>query len=831
MDASFAFDAGILHITGSENADEITVGRVGAEIVILDRVVEVGRVASLPVEQIRVDAGGGDDLIVVGLGVEQPTVLFGGSGSDVIINDGGTSQIHGGDGDDTLMGGEAADAIFGGAGDDSIDGGAGKDILRGGDGNDIVQGGFGTDRVEGNAGDDQLFGNEGVDQLFGGLGNDVLDGGANNDALYGDAGDDSFLRGGGNDAIVGGIGEDFDVDQGIVIEDEMPVLGNLALGANEESVETLTAAEVETLLQRASAATSSNDAIIVVVDRVGRILGVQIEDGVAPQFQVTGDAQVFAVDGAVAKARTGAFFANNGAPLTSRTVEFISQTTITQREIESNPSVADPLSRGPGFVAPQGIGGHFPPDIDFTPHAALFAIEHTNRDSAIQSGVDGIIGTADDAILDGVFNSESLPGGLSPAVLPFPESFGGPGYVSRGIATLPGGIPLFKERQDGSGRLDLVGGIGVFFPGETGFASEENSALSTDFDPSKPDRSLEAEYIAFVAAGGSSGGNASFSGPVGNAPALPNFDLPFGRIDLDGITLPVYGPGNPFEGVQQLVDFGLSLGTGSVNGVTLAAADGQLAPVGWLIGPRDAPDGSISAAEVQAIIEQGINQATLTRAGIRLPLGSTAAMVLSVSDTDGNVLGLFRMPDATIFSIDVAVAKSRNTAYYADPAALQPIDQIPGVAPGVAFSNRTIRFLAEPQFPSGIDGNPPPFSILTDGGVDPETGASIGPPMSADDFTSVMGHDAFFPNTNFRDPDNIANQNGIVFFPGSTAIFKNGQLVGGLGVSGDGVEQDDVVTFVGAQGFMPPTNQRPDESFFQDVRLPYLKFNRNPNRL
>ena len=49
---------------------------------------------------------------------------------------------------------------------------------------------------------------------------------------------------------------------------------------------------------------------------------------------------------------------------------------------------------------------------------------------------------------------------------------------------------------------NLVGGIGVFFPGTTGYASEENSSLSADYNPTKPDRSLEAEYDAFAAVGG-----------------------------------------------------------------------------------------------------------------------------------------------------------------------------------------------------------------------------------------------------------------------------------------------------------------------------------------
>src|SRR5207302_9422820 len=94
---------------------------------------------------------------------------------------------------------------------------------------------------------------------------------------------------------------------------------------------------------------------------------------------------VFAIDGALAEARTGAFFGNNQAPLTSRTIQFISQSTVTQREVESDPSVLDPNStlKGPGFVAPIGIKSHFPPDVPFTPQPDLFGIEHTNRDTTL----------------------------------------------------------------------------------------------------------------------------------------------------------------------------------------------------------------------------------------------------------------------------------------------------------------------------------------------------------------------------------------------------------------------------------------------------------------
>ncbi len=192
-------------------------------------------------------------------------------------------------------------------------------------------------------------------------------------------------------------------------------------------------AEVEQLLARASAATPSRDAIIAIVDRGGDILGVRVEDGVA----LTGDTLVFAIDGAIAKARTAAFFSNGDptnvdpfsphgtlGPLTSRLVRFVSQSTVTEREVESNPNVdgssvaaADASTvRGPGFVAPVGLGGHFPPEVEHTPPVDLFAIEHTNRDSIIHPGENALRenGGGDDIVLDGRFDIDVA----NPAIVP-----------------------------------------------------------------------------------------------------------------------------------------------------------------------------------------------------------------------------------------------------------------------------------------------------------------------------------------------------------------------------------------------------------------------------
>src|SRR5262249_14267167 len=181
------------------------------------------------------------------------------------------------------------------------------------------------------------------------------------------------------------------------------------------------------------------------------------------------------------------------------------------------------------------------------------------------------------------------------------------------------------------------------------------------------------------------------------APALPNFTEPFGRIDLAGITLNGFGNGG-LEGLNHLLSYGrnFGFGTGDPNDGKNYPVDappaqdtllpGQAVPYGWLVTPHDGT--GLPAADVEAIVARGIAESNQIRAQIRLPFNATARMVFAVSDENGNILGLYRMPDATYFSIAVAVAKARNVAYYDDPAQLQPVDQLKGVAAGTAFTAR-----------------------------------------------------------------------------------------------------------------------------------------------
>lgn len=682
-----------------------------------------------------------------------------------------------------------------------------------------------------------------------------------------------------------------DVDNDMVLSpaDALNVINGLNRNAPvvNQSI-TITESDVMGLLRRASAASSTSaDAIIAIVDRGGAILGVRVGNNI----NMDNPTEVFAIDGAVAKARTAAFFANQGAPLTSRTVRMISQSTITQREVEANPNIADPNSifRGPGTVAPIGAGAHFPPGVMFTPTVDLFDIEHTNRDSILHPGVNGIR-DATDELLPYRFNIDpsQVPDGNE---IYAPESYGFqsgrlPLAQSRGIATLPGGIPLYKSGV-------LTGGIGVFFPGPDGYATHEQGftnfygnndktgpvspaasrteVLQAAVDRTNAPKVREAEWIAFAAAGGSSAADEAVPALNGEEP-VTGFDLPFGRLDLVGITLEVIGPNptaaNTKAGLNQITDLNSQLPIGSptngsdqiigsdMTGAPIRYAGGTEVPVEWLViahegKPHALTDENgnpildamgnqvitqITQQDVETIINNSITRANEVRAGIRLLAdgtpGARTRMVFAVADYDGEILGLYRMPDATYFSIAVAVAKARNMAYYNSAAEVNPVDLCDPNQLGMAHTNRTFRFLADPRYPDGIDfADAGCFSILNDPGIDPITAENIAGPNPASDFQSVLGFTRFNPERNFHrqsDATSALNENGVVFFPGAAPLYKSSALIGGLGVSGDGVDQDDVVAAAGAIGFEPPLGLTVDHIKIDGVSLPYQKFLRNP---
>jgi len=466
----------------------------------------------------------------------------------------------------------------------------------------------------------------------------------------------------------------------------------------------LTTAEVRSVVEHAASSVGSRGVAIAVTNRQGNILALFLTPGASATAIGNFGTSVDTNELAVALARTASFLSNNQAPLSSRTVRFIS-------------------------------GVHFPPGISFTPNAALYGIENTNRGCGFNTTF--VVGKE-------VPPARSIDGKQPGLGI---QTGKGDLFDSNPDAVNPGGVPLFRNGA-------VVGGVGV-----AGTAP------------------LLTEYAAF-------------SGAIG-AGFVPTPAAP-GVIFIDGIELPFVNQTTAQDGI---------VADGVQGDYLIGPLDSPgPAPDGDLVAPRSGS--ALSASDVRQILDRAIVTANQTRAIIRLPIGSRARMVIAVTDLDGTVLGLHRMPDATFFSIDVAVAKARNMVYFSSAAGAA---DLPGIPAGTAVTNRTIGFGAQPFFPPGIDGS------------------DHGP------FFDLYVKDASHPCTQGSQPAN-PNQNGIVFFPGALPLYRNGVLVGGLGVSGDGVEQDDYVTAGAAQGFEAVPDSRADRVFIDGVRMPYLKFPRNPTK-
>jgi uncharacterized protein GlcG (DUF336 family) len=127
------------------------------------------------------------------------------------------------------------------------------------------------------------------------------------------------------------------------------------------------------------------------------------------------------------------------------------------------------------------------------------------------------------------------------------------------------------------------------------------------------------------------------------------------------------------------------------------------------------------------------------------------------------ILGSFcTSPDTTRFSWDVSVQKARTALFFS--------------ATNRAYSARTAGFLAQSLYPPGINDTQPGlffglqerFSIIT-------------PPTSIVATNRVNGA-VFTTSTNVN--PNLPN--GITIFPGGFPLYRNGVLIGAIGVSGDG---------------------------------------------
>ena len=243
----------------------------------------------------------------------------------------------------------------------------------------------------------------------------------------------------------------------------------------------------------------------------------------------------------------------------------------------------------------------------------------------------------------------------------------------------PGGIPIYRGGK-------VIGGVGV-------------TGVSPEF----------AEYAATLASAGA-GRGLDFSEPLG----FP------GAVFIEGIRLPFFGSCTNVPCIRDALrraPAGASSGRLSDGRFVVPPRGGQQAPEGYLVGPRASRSGSLSIDDVRRIIDQSVTVALRTRAAIRLPLNQPTRMAMSVSDEAGEILAVFRMPDSTFFSVDVALTKARNAFYFSTREGYEVLrnyvltnryaryqwEPQPPAGQGWAVTARSLNFGGQPLFPPGID--------------------------------------------------------------------------------------------------------------------------------
>jgi uncharacterized protein GlcG (DUF336 family) len=531
----------------------------------------------------------------------------------------------------------------------------------------------------------------------------------------------------------------------------------------------LTIAEVEQILSQAvqEAQAQQAPATLAVVDRVGNVLAVFAMNGASPSITINGGKGIDAgldkvslgppVPGpafaAISMAITAAYFSSEGNAFTSRT-------------------------------AGQIIQEQFNPGERNQPSGPLFGVQFSQI-------------TCSD------ISRKASDGSIGPKRAPL------------GFAANPGGLPLYKN-----GRV--VGAIGVMTgtdytldrnvidvratPGELiAVAGTRGFSAPTDI---RADRiTVEGRSLRFtdseqtVSAPGTAASFKAINGVAGALVAVAGY----GGSPIAAGT--VYG--TPASGIRPDASAAFA-GTGAH--VLVDANDVVRFP------PRDGTDGGLSAADVTQILRSALAVADRTRSQVRRPVGLRAQVSAVVVDTNGEILGHVRSPDALVDSADVVVQKARTAAFFSNPQAgaellaLPPASYVNGtrspIAPyvvaartlladptalgnGIAFSTRSVGNLATPYFPDGLEYRAAgPFAKPTQDWTLFNNGLALD--LVYDKLVAALGGDLSGNCTG-----NARIRNGITLFGGGFPIYRGNRLVGGIGVSGDGTEQSDLIALVG----------------------------------
>jgi len=591
----------------------------------------------------------------------------------------------------------------------------------------------------------------------------------------------------------------------------------------------LSVMDVEAVIAQsvAEAQAQGVNATIAVVDRVGNVLGVFRMNGAAMMVTVRspGGGINGGLEGvnivpdtlaAIAKATTAAYLSTEGNAFGTRT-------------------------------ASQIVQDHFNPGDNMQPGGPLFGVQFSQLPCSD---------------LANRFN------GAGPSA--------GPHRSPLGLAADPGGLPLYKSGTP-------VGGVGVI---SDALYSFDNDISDVDAD--------DDELIAVAATSGFAapadrranritvdGRSLRFSDATtsdllsdpNNAPSFASMNGNAGSlVAVPGYTNAATNAGlafgQPASGVRpDTLDFPGADAYVLVDGANVE----RYRPIAGTDGAS-----ALTAVEVQAILNEGLTMANRMRAQIRQPSGSQARVSISVVDSNGVVLGIARTRDAPIFGVDVSLQKARTAAFFSSAAAAAALNGVPAatyldgglsvlrheplsqyvtdartflgvptaLADGaVAFSDRAGGNLSRPFYPDGITGNPEgPFSKPAGEWSPFSTGLQLDLVYNA-----IVQHVGFVAGlvpdvpqncTGIDGFDNAFGLSGVIgqlangtqIFPGSVPVYRDAQLVGAVGVSGDGIDQDDMIAFLsvhqagmqlGGFGNAAPA-MRADTLVPQGTRLRYI---------
>jgi uncharacterized protein GlcG (DUF336 family) len=557
----------------------------------------------------------------------------------------------------------------------------------------------------------------------------------------------------------------------------------------------LAIADVEAVIARAVAEAQARNvsATIAVADRVGNVLGLFRMNGAQMSITIAspGPAVSGGLEGvniipdslaAIAKAVTAAYLSTEGNAFSTRT-------------------------------ASQIVQEHFNPLDNLQPAGPLFGVQFSQLPC-----------------------SDLLArfSGGAPAA--------GPHRSPLGLAADPGGLPLYKAGTP-------VGGIGVISDGlysldpdisDIDIDNDEAIALAGSNSLAAPGE-RRANVIAV------DGRTLRFSDTTSedlltdpaSAPAFVTINNVAGTLlAVPGYTNAVTGAGlafgQPASGIRaDTLDY-----AGLDAFVLVDAANTErYRPIAGTDGAA-----ALTANEVRGLLTEALTLANRMRAQIRQPSGSAARVSISVVDSNGVILGIVRGRDAPVFGIDVSLQKARTATFFSSTAAAAALSGVPpatyldgglivlrkeflsqyvvavrdflglpnALADGaIAFSDRAGGNMSRPYFPDGVAGNPHgPFSNQQNEWSPFSTGLQLdlvynaiiqhvgfvlaAAPDVPQNCTGVDGFDNGFAVAGAIG----ALANGTQIFPGSVPIYRGNQLVGGIGVSGDGVDQDDMIAFM-----------------------------------